>query len=113
MLEKLGALPSGIRESVGDATITASEKYQAASGFMCRQVYVDGGRGREARLACGDSHGWFFVPDVFRGEAAQQPTEPEVQLSSTGEAIVVDAGHAEGKDPGNDDHGGGPPKETP
>jgi hypothetical protein len=67
ILEKAATLPVGVKEKVGDQTLSASESYRAASGFTCRRLFLESpGSDQEVRLACGDEQGWFFVPDVYR-----------------------------------------------
>lgn len=90
LLAHVATLPSGVREKVGKLTLTASDKYQAASGFHCRRLFVDDAGKQDVKLACGDKKGWFFVPDVFRGESEQVDAEGEVQLSANGEATATE-----------------------
>jgi hypothetical protein len=90
ILEKAATLPVGVKEKVGDQTLSASESYRAASGFTCRRLLLESPNDQEIRLACGDEQGWFFVPDVYRDEQpAHVEPQAEVKLSPSGEATAI------------------------
>lgn len=104
LLARVAVLPTNVREKVGRKTVSASEPYQAASGYSCRNVTIERGGEQSRRLACGDKSGWFFVPDIFhQGESVDVPSEPVVQVSATGEAEAVDSPRSSG--PGGNEAG--------
>lgn len=74
LLRELPALPSGKAQRVGDTNVVAEEPYASASGKSCRALQVTSGPTRPAshRLACTDGKVWFFVPDIFGGDAAAE-----------------------------------------
>lgn len=61
ILKSLDELPSDVARTVGGETVKAEEPYSAASGEQCRYVSWS----KQRRLACRESAGWYFVPDVF------------------------------------------------
>ncbi len=72
LLRELSALPSGTPRRIGDATVIAQAPYAAASGRSCRALHVTLTHPETVthRLACSDGKTWFFVPNVFGGDAA-------------------------------------------
>jgi hypothetical protein len=75
VLERLGSLAPGQREQVRGVAVVAEPAYAAASGRSCRRLALgpSGGNASEARLACSEGKGWFFVPNVFASPAEGSP----------------------------------------
>jgi hypothetical protein len=67
VLRRVGTLPTGSPERVGDLVVNAERPYPAASGRTCRALSVSAASGKSSKplLACSDGKSWFFVPDVF------------------------------------------------
>lgn len=79
ILQRLDAMPNDAPVDVGSGvTVRAGPTYTAASGRLCRWVYLEGsGSSAQRRLACRRSlehepsapnAGWSFVPWVFPGQ---------------------------------------------
>lgn len=97
LLARVRVLPTNVKEKVGSRTVSAAQAYHAASGYSCRNVTIEEGGERTQRLACGDESGWFFVPDIYhQGESVDAPSEPVVQVTSSGEAEAVDSPRTSG-----------------
>jgi hypothetical protein len=73
VLLKLATLPDNSPQRVGDLTIVAEPRYDAASGRTCRAVHLKSAApsGSNDRLACTDGGPWFFVPSVFAASTAE------------------------------------------
>jgi hypothetical protein len=69
LLKDLSNLPSSAPQRAGNVTVVAEPAYAAASGRTCRALHVTVAARTSHRLACRGDASWFFVPDVFGGDA--------------------------------------------
>jgi hypothetical protein len=74
LLQRLGNLPSGSPQQVGDAVVVAEAPYAAASGRTCRALQITSSNESHAqsRLACTNGISWLFVPDVFGSSSSSE-----------------------------------------